>query len=247
VRSDGSIIRMPVLTETLTVVWHLLFDLAEELPETWCLIGGLMVGLYGVQYGRTGIRPTADGDVLVDIRADPSALRRASDFLTARNLQPDPAPDGILHRFKGVVSSGNILVDVLAPDNVGPRADLTTTPGGRTIAVPGGTQALNRAEHARVQVGDRIGRISRPNLVGAILIKLAALNLPGNSERHHQDLAFLLSVMPDPLESSTTVTRQERRRLGACRLKDRSHSAWNSLTNDEANAGHAALLLLAAS
>jgi len=180
VNADAPIIRMPVLTETLTAVWNLLFDLSEELPDNWCLIGGLMVGLFGVQYGRTGWRPTDDGDVLVDIRAEPSALRRISGFLTARDLQPDPSPEGILHRFKGVAGSGNILIDVLAPDNVGPRADLTTTRGGRTIEVPGGTQALNRAEEIKVNIGGRTGRIPRPNLVGAILIKLAALNLPGD-------------------------------------------------------------------
>ena len=244
VSADAPIIRMPVLTETLTAVWNLLFDLSEELPDNWCLIGGLMVGLFGVQYGRTGWRPTDDGDVLVDIRAEPSALRRISGFLTARDLQPDPSPEGILHRFKGVAGSGNILIDVLAPDNVGPRADLTTTRGGRTIEVPGGTQALNRAEEIKVNIGGRTGRIPRPNLVGAILIKLAALNLPGDSERHIQDLAFLLSVIPDPLGSRSTVTRAERRKLGACALTDRNHLAWNWLTDEDANAGHAALRLL---
>ena len=45
VSTDAPVIRMPVLTETLTAVWHLLFDLSEELPDNWCLIGGLMVGL----------------------------------------------------------------------------------------------------------------------------------------------------------------------------------------------------------
>jgi hypothetical protein len=244
VKADAPDIRMPVLTETLTAVWHLLFDLAEQLPDTWCLIGGLMVALYGVEHGRTGIRPTADGDVLVDTRAEPSALRRMSNFLIANNLDPDPAPDGILHRFKGTIHADEIVIDVLAPDHLGLRADLTTRPGGRTIEVPGGTQALSRAEYVEVHVGDRTGRIQRPNLVGAIIVKLAALELPGDSDRHLQDLTFLFSLMPDPLASRSTLTRPERRKLGACALTDRNHRAWNWLTNEDADAGHAALRLL---
>jgi hypothetical protein len=100
-----------------------------------------------------------------DIRADPLALRRIAEFLTAHSLDPDPGPDGLVHRLKGYVDSDQIVIDVLAPDNVGSRADLTTSPPGRTIQVPGGTQALSRAEHVRVAVGGRVGLIPRPNLL----------------------------------------------------------------------------------
>jgi hypothetical protein len=244
VSDETVLIRLPDLGDTLTRVWHLLFHLSEEVPDVWCLIGGLMVALYGVQHGRTDIRPTADGDVLVDIRADPSALRQVSSFLTGRDLNPDPAPDGILHRFKGTVHSDEIVIDVLAPDHVGERADLTTTAGGRTIEVPGGTQALSQTEYVQVNVGGRTGRIQRPNLVGAILVKLAALQVPCDPGRHFQDLAFLLSLIPDPLAARSTLTSPERRKLRACALTDRNHPAWNWLTNDQANAGHAALRLL---
>lgn len=47
--------------------------------------------------------------------------------------------------------------DVLAPEGHGPRADLTTTPPGRTLEVPGGTQALIRTELIPVRVGDAEG------------------------------------------------------------------------------------------
>ncbi len=243
--NETAVIHLPDLGETLTRVWHLLFDLSEEIPNVWCLIGGLMVALYGIEHGRTDTRPTADGDVLVDIRADPSALRQISNFLTARELEPDPAPDGIVHRFIGMVHSDEIVIDILAPDHVGERADLTTTPGGRTIEVPGGTQALSRTEDIKVQVGGRTGRIRRPNLLGAILIKLAALQVAGDAERHFQDLAFLLSLVPDPMAARSHLTGPERRKLHACALADRTHPAWNWLTNDHASAGHAALRLLA--
>ncbi len=238
------VVVMPPLGRSLTRVWCLLLDLAEAAPEVWCLIGGLMVALHGLEHGRSDARPSADGDVLVDVRADPTALRRITDFLIANSMAPDPAPDGIVHRFKGGVESDQIVIDVLAPDNVGSRADLTTAPPGRTIQVPGGTQALNRMGYVHLKVEDRIGRIPRPSLLAAIVAKASAVNLPGNSERHYQDLAFLLALMPDPLAVRQTLTRSDRRRLRNCALNSRDHRAWQHLSYADANAGHAALRLL---
>ena len=85
---------MPELSHALTRVWHLLFDLAEAQPDSWCLVGGLMVMLHGLEHGRS-VRPTADGDVLVDIRARPAALREIIRFLSENGLEPELAPDGI--------------------------------------------------------------------------------------------------------------------------------------------------------
>src|SRR5260221_12165279 len=95
--NETAVIHLPDLGETLTKAWPLLFDLSEGVPGVWCLIGGLMVALYGIDHGRTETRPTADGDVLGDIRADPSALREISNFLTARDLRTDLAPDRSVH------------------------------------------------------------------------------------------------------------------------------------------------------
>ncbi len=159
-------------------------------------------------------------------------------------MKGDPGPDGILHRFTGHVGADEIVIDVLAPDNVGARADLTTSPPGRTIQVPAGTQALNRADYVRIQVEGRIGRVSRPALPAAIIAKAAALNLPGESERHEQDLAFLLSLMRDPLGARSALSANERGKLRACPLNNRSHRAWRYLPESGADAGHAALRLL---
>jgi len=45
-----------------------------------------------------------------------------------------------------------VIIDLLAPEGVGEHADLTTTAPGRTLQVPGGTQALSRTELVTVQV-----------------------------------------------------------------------------------------------
>ncbi|GAA1817260.1 hypothetical protein GCM10009835_41560 [Planosporangium flavigriseum] len=237
---------MPPLSKPLTFLWHLLFDLSEAMPDSWCLIGGQMVALHGLEHGRTDARPSADGDVLVDIRAQPTALRRVTDFLTNRSFRPDPSPQGLVHRFMLGLDSSRIVVDVLAPDNVGARADLTTSPPGRTLQVPGGSQALRRTEYVTVQVEDRTGRIPRPSLLAAILGKAAALTLPGDARRHLHDLAFLLALMPDPMAARGELTRTERNKLRSCPLADRSHHGWAALPAKDANAGHAALLLLGA-
>lgn len=138
-------VQVPELSEALTQVWHLLFDLAQAQPDSWCLVGGLMVMLHGLEHARSDVRPTADGDVLADIRSRPGALREISRFLSENGLEPEVAPEGIQHRFKRRTDDGELKVDVLAPDHVGARADLTTTPPGRTIEVPGGTRARGRA------------------------------------------------------------------------------------------------------
>ncbi len=241
---NAPVIVMPPLGQTLSHIWHLLFDLSEHMPGVWCLIGGLMVALHGLEHGRSDWRPSADGDVLANIRADPTALRRITEFLTVRSFEPDPGPDGIVHRFKGHLGSDEIVIDLLAPDNLGARADLTTSPPGRTIQVPGGTQALNRAEYVQLEVAGRIGRIPRPTLPAAILAKTAALTLPGDPERHFQDLAFLLALVQDPLAARSELTGSERRKLLQCQLIDRNHRAWRYLTESDANAGRAVLQLL---
>ncbi len=51
-----------------------------------------------------------------------------------------------------------------------------------------------------MQVGGRTGLVPRPDLVGAMLVKLEATGLPGDPARHYQDLAFLLAILPEPGE-----------------------------------------------
>jgi hypothetical protein len=93
------IVRMPQLDPALSQVWHLLFELSEAQPDSWCLVGGLMVMLHGLANERSDTRPTADGDVFVDIRTRPAALRQVTAFLREHGLEPELAPDGIQHRF----------------------------------------------------------------------------------------------------------------------------------------------------
>jgi len=67
-----------------------------------------MVMLHGLEHGRrSDTRPTADGDVLVDIRVPPAALREIASFLAENGLEPGLAPEGIQHRFKRELPMAN--------------------------------------------------------------------------------------------------------------------------------------------
>ena len=235
---------MPPLSPAVTTLWHLLFELSVYMPANWCLIGGQMVLLHGLEQGRTDARPTVDGDVLVAVRAASMALRQVADFLVERSFEPDPGPDGNVHRFKRPSEAQFIVVDVLAPDNLGSRVDLTTRPPGRTLEAPGGTQALARVETVQVVASGRRGEVPRPNLLGAILIKASALNLPGGAERHVTDLAFLLSLLTDPVGERSSLSAAEKNKLRRCGLLDRDGPGWRNLPVPQANAGYAALRLL---
>jgi len=126
---------------------------------------------------------------LADIRAQQDGLVEVVRILEAQRFSLESiSADGIAHRYVRHTDAGRLVVDVLAPDGVGERANLTTTPPGRTIEVPGGSQAMSRTEWVRVSHEGRSGRIPRPTLLGAVVIKSAAVALPSPA-RHLRDLA----------------------------------------------------------
>lgn len=136
------------------------------------------------------------------------------------------------------------MIDVLAPEGLGERADLTTSPPGRTIEVPGGTQALNRTEHVRVMHEGRSGTIPRPTLLAAIVGKSAATALP-NAERHYRDLALLCALVEDPFAMAEQMTSKDRHRLRlADALLEPSCPAWLLVPASRRAAGQIAFGIL---
>lgn len=99
------------------------------------------------------------------------------------------------------------MVDVLAPEGLGPHTDITTA-GGKAFPAPGMTQALNRVELVPVSRGARTGWIPRPSLLGAIVAKsAAATNDHVDRERHLADLTFLCALIEKPMAQALHVTR----------------------------------------
>ncbi len=253
-------IDLPPMPHAQQQGWHLLFDLAEDDVAHWCLVGGQMVYLHAAEGGVVLPRTTVDVDVVADVIAKPGATRWLGDWLANRGFRLDGVSlDGIGHRFTKPASPGpgDIKVDVLAPNNVGSRATLTTTPAARTIEAPGTRQALERAEIVDVSVVGafdlegipRLGRVRRPRLLAAILVKAAAAMIPGRAtDIDFQDAAVLLAAAADPislraeLDSGTNSDRVLARHLRP--LLDPSHRAWQSLDSDLRAVGQTVLSFL---
>ena len=145
-------------------------------------------------------------------------------------------PDGIGHRF----SSAHLSIDLLAPDGLGNRANLITIAPARTVQVPGGTQALRRTQLFDIQAGLAEGSLPAPNLAGAILIKARAVEVDDLPNEQLKDLAFLLSIAPDPVAMREELTGNERKWLRARKeLEARSSPAWRALEQDAAEDGYA--------
>lgn len=136
---------------------------------------------------------------------------------------------------------------MLAPEGHGTRADLTTAPPGRTLEVPGGTQALIRTELVPVRVGDAEGLVPRPSLLGAIIAKAEAVGVDDAPGTQREDLAFLLSSVDDPGGMAAELDRNDRqRRRSRTEMDDPDNAAWQSLTAEAAARGRGAYRLLTA-
>lgn len=94
------------------------------------------------------------------------------------------------------------------------------------------------------------GRVRRPHLLGALVIKAAATSeiaIRSNPETDWQDCALLLAMIDDPIAMAETVTAKDRRRLRRLKpLQQRSHNGWLLLTDEHYRRGIAALDFLTA-
>lgn len=151
------------------------------------------------------------------------------------------SPEGIAHRYR----RDGVSIDVLAPEGLGPRTNLTTTPPGRTLQVPGGTQALNRTELLPIHTATSTGHAPRPSLLGAIIAKAVAVEVDDTPYAQRLDLAFLLSLVELPLDLAAQMTPKDRRRLRArTEMTDPQHETWQLLAQNQRDRARAALAIL---
>ncbi len=203
-------IEIPDLGEGFLEMWRELLRLAEGPPAPWTLIGAHMVALHGWRRGRRQPRASKDADILVNVRMVSGGTRKVSELLVSRGFVLDGiSPEGIGHRFV----KGRVRFDILGPDGLGPHTGLPTASGARTVAVPGGSQALSRTELLDVRVGASEGAIPVPRLLGAILIKVRAISVDDQPQAQRADLAFLLSLVEDPDLLAAEMSISERRWL----------------------------------
>jgi len=185
---------------------------------------------------------STDLDVLVNARVVTGGVR---EFVAAINNVGfelvGVSHEGIAHRY----ARGGVSIDVLAPEGLGPRTNLTTTPPGRTLQVSGGTQALDRTELVPVKASGRHGMVPRPSLLGAIVSKAVSVEVDDLPEAQRLDLALLLSLVTDPIALTNQLTKKDRQRLRSrAEMADTDHQAWKGLPDNAADRGRAALRLL---
>ncbi|WP_166521296.1 hypothetical protein [Modestobacter roseus] len=238
---------LPTLGAPVDLLWHVLLDLADALPDQWTLVGGQMVLVHALEQRTMPSVVSQDGDVVADVRAAPEVLPRIAAALAMADFVPDISAEGVAHRFVHPAEPRPVVVDVLAPEGLRPDTPLYTVRPGRTIQSPGGTQALIRTEPVEIHHEGRVGTIPCPSLLGAIVIKAAACGLGGDVSRHHRDLALLLSLVADPFAMADQMTSKDRRRLHrVAALRDDTHAAWTLLQQGQAAAGRSALDVLIA-
>lgn len=200
-------VEIPGLGGAVLDMWHELLLLEEHAPAPWTLIGAHMVALHGWARNRAAPRTSRDADILVNARVVVDATERMSRRLQDRGFALDGvSPEGVGHRFV----RENVRFDVLGPDGAGKRVRLATVAGARTVAVPGGTQALRRSEKLAVRAGTMVGSIPVANILGSLLIKIRAVEVDDQPDAQRRDVAFLLSLIDDPDPLARQMSSQER-------------------------------------
>jgi hypothetical protein len=221
-------ITLPPLPHPVDLLWDALLELGE-ISVPWTLVGGQMVLLHALEHGQQPPVISQDGDVVANIRAAQSALKALVTALEAAlgfELEAITT-DGRAHRYTRPAGAHRVVIDVLAPEGLGPNTDLTTSSPGRTIEVPAGTQALGRTSFVQVRHGKRVGRTPRPSLLGAIVLKAAACTLRGDSARHERDLALLCALVPDPFAMRAEMSAKDLTRVRrVAELTDPGCAAW---------------------
>jgi hypothetical protein len=107
-------------------------------------------------------------------------------------------------------------IDVLLPEGIGERAgERLGVTGSPTLSTAGGTQALQRSETVPVSVDGRAGFVSRPNLVGALVVKAAAHSNHNDrdSRRHRRDFVVLAGLITASDFAVEDLNKTDRRRL----------------------------------
>lgn len=201
-------IEIPELGDERHRLWCDLMDLVAEQGGTWTIIGAHMVALYAWEAGLDS-RPSDDVDVLVNVRLATNGTEEISHFLRQREYELDVTDSVLGHLFR----RGTAQVDVLAPDGLSERSNTRTLRPLRTVKVPGGTQALKRTSLVRVRSRDVEGELPRADLLGAILVKIRAIEKDDVPDAQRGDVALLLQLVDTPDELAKDLSRPEKRWL----------------------------------
>jgi hypothetical protein len=227
-------IRITPISDEEAALWRLVREvtgLLDGLP--WILIGGLMVRILEAEHGVATTWTTGDLDTVLDVRAVSGAIRQAVTRLQKADFTPERHDENLTYRF----IRGSDIVDVLAPDHLGRRADITTVPPDETLEAVGSRQALNGRRIVNIDPGDGPITLPLPSLLGAIIMKARVVSNtagPMSQSKHRRDLARLLALVPDPVALHGEMRKKEHAYLRErSELLDAGHRAWTNVANAE--------------
>jgi hypothetical protein len=204
---------LPAMLGPQAASWHGVMDLHGRLDYGWTLVGGQMVHLHCAERNYAPPRATDDVDTVIDVRADKNMLEIFTKTLVELGFAAGGiSAEGIQHRWV----RDEATIDVLLPEGVGERAaSRVGVTGSPTIPTPGGTQALERSESVPVTVEGREGRVRRPTIVGALVMKAAAHSAVGDAAkgRHRSDFATLAALVAARDFRDVALNKKDRRRL----------------------------------
>lgn len=192
-------------------LWKAVIEIAAPLrPGEWLLIGGQMVALHGYIAGVAPPRTTTDIDIVADVLVHRDALQRCAAALEAVGLEAQPSIAGkSLQRFSGERAVVDLVVPDHLPTHIAPRLR-----GYPAVSITGSRRALNRAARVPVTLGDLSADVITPDQQGAIVLKARAASADRrDNERHLSDIAFLCSLVNDPLQLASQLDRNERKSL----------------------------------
>lgn len=233
--------------------WPNVFEVAAALPaERWALVGGLMVQAHAMLHGITLIRPTDDLDVLLHIEMVPSLPGEANAAMEKLGYAlRDPATrKGHVYRYERVRPDQHDVIDLLAPDHLGPKS-LPRLRNMPMFHITGGKQALSRLMTLAVATaaGD-ILELNLPDELGALVLKGAAhMSDPTlERDRHLSDAATLAACITDQAAERARLKGSDGKRLRhlAHQLADPRNPAWLRLPEPHRTAGQDTLRILSA-
>lgn len=204
-----------------TDAFHVLDEFARGFPpDSWMLVGGLMVHAHALRAGVENARVTLDADIVVEVAV--TSYREAATAAEAIGFSRTESLDHAepVYRF----ARRDEVIDIMVPDRGG-----EVRLGGRAVLAASGTaSALRRTETFTTPDGTRI-RI--PDLTAALSIKGAATETASlNPVRHAQDGVALFACVIGP--GARAPSKSERANINTLIRRMGSPEAW-SLASDQ--------------
>lgn len=196
--------------------WQTASELCKRFPHGWTIVGGQMVQFHGWRLERDPERSTDDLDAGIDARAHPTSFTELTGHLEQMGFRVGLNPHGKDHRWSrpsALQADEDVIVDVLLPTNLGPRARKSSV-GGPGLESRGVQWAIDMTEIHEIWMNDKTCVVPVPHLVGSMLAKASALlnKLDRRKDRHLDDLGFLCQIAT-PKELRVELTPNQIRRL----------------------------------